>query len=179
MRPCSLESSGVRLVNLGVVGCFACFLSGCGFDLRDSLLIAAESGLRTAVDVFVSDFYTDLPEIFTFPPPGGEPDPNDDDMEPPVDPDGDDEPPPDDDTPPIAGDPAAGESIFMINSCGLCHCEDAVGDCLPGAPALVNASADLLESNLIGDDPHVGGKLPELTAQDLADLAAFLADVAP
>ncbi|NOT02418.1 MAG: hypothetical protein HOP29_17575 [Phycisphaerales bacterium] len=165
----------VRLIDISLVGVFACFLSGCGFDIRDSLFIAAESGLRTAVDVLVSDFYTDLPEYFTFPPPGGEPDPSDDAPDDPPD----DEPPPNDDPPPAAGDPVAGESIFMVNSCGLCHCDDAVGGCLPGAPALVNASTDLIQSNLQGDDPHVGGKLPELTPQDLADLAAFLADPAP
>jgi mono/diheme cytochrome c family protein len=71
------------------------------------------------------------------------------------------------------GDVAAGEAFFAGSGCGACHCADATGGCLPSAPSLIGVGADSLEANLVGDDPHLGGKV-DASVADLADLAAFL-----
>ncbi len=150
------------------------FGSGCGTRINEALLLALESSARTGVDVFLSDLLSDLPNFFTFPPPTGEPgdgDGTDGD-------DGDgDQPPPNGNGGDLVGDPIAGEALYDINGCGLCHCDDASGDCVPGSPGLQGSTLEANREALQGESAHTGGKLPDLTDQDLADLVAFLADV--
>lgn len=73
----------------------------------------------------------------------------------------------------LTGDPAAGEPLFA--SCGGCHCADASGGCLPGAPALVGVSAETLNEHLRGDAAHPAKV--NLTDQELVDLQAYLASL--
>lgn len=72
------------------------------------------------------------------------------------------------------GDPAAGETFFAGAGCGACHCADASGGCALEAPSLINSDVDTLEAYIVGDAAHPGGK-QDASAQDLADLAAYLA----
>ena len=53
---------------------------------------------------------------------------------------------------------------------------DAAGGCALDAPGLQGASADVLDSNLRGDDAHAGGKF-ELSDQDISDLEAYVASL--
>ncbi len=152
---------------------------GCGSGVRDAFLVAVESGARTAADVFLSDLLTDLPDIATLPPPQGES---------PADDSGNTGQPPSDTNPTdtgggnaggdVVGTAVAGETIFTANACVSCHCDDASGGCLAGAPNIQGIDVATVGEKLQGDTPHVGGKFPDLTGQDLADVVAFLADLA-
>jgi mono/diheme cytochrome c family protein len=163
----TILATGVAIVMFGF---------GCGTRINEALLLALESGARTGFDVFLSDLLSDLPNFFTFPPPTGEPGDGDGDSTDGDDGDGD-QPPPDGNGGDLVGDPVAGEALYGINGCGLCHCDDASGECLPGSPGLQGSSLEVNREALQGESSHVGGKFPDLTEQDLADLVAFLADV--
>jgi cytochrome c1 len=166
---------------------------GCGTNFDEALLLAGESGARTFLDILVSDLYSDLPDLFTFPEgPGGDGmeddadapgdgangdsdvDAGDDPSDSGSDDEGDADVPIDGGGGGLAGDSASGESLYMASFCGGCHCVDASGGCLPSAPDLRNASVAMLGEFLQGATPHLGGKSPDLTEQDLADLAAYL-----
>lgn len=147
---------------------------GCGSDLNQALLLAGESGARTALDVLVSDFYSDLPELFSLPPGPGEPAGGEE---------GDSGAEQDDATPTGGGDGADGDAqngaaTYTANGCSGCHCDDASGGCLSGAPSLQGEDFATIQELLQGDTPHMGGKFDELTDQDLADLEAFLTEQA-
>lgn len=145
--------------------------TSCGTGVTDALLLAGESGARTFVDVLVSDLLSDLPNRFTFPtsddaPDGGpEDDPDDGD-------DTDDDPTGGTDG--LVGVVVDGEATFTINGCVACHC--AVGaTCAEGLVNLEGIGTARLEEKLLGEGFHAGGKFPDLTAQDIADLEVFLA----
>ena len=74
----------------------------------------------------------------------------------------------------LVGDAAAGEPLFA--SCGGCHCADASGGCLPGAPSLVGVGSETLDERLRGDVTHPI-KQADLTDQEIADLEAYLASL--
>lgn len=74
------------------------------------------------------------------------------------------------------GDPVAGEALFTALGCTACHCADATGGCLPGAPSLIDAAVDTIEEKLVGEAAHTGGKF-DVDATDLADLEAYLASL--
>ena len=74
----------------------------------------------------------------------------------------------------LTGDPAAGQTLYA--SCAGCHCADAVGGCLPTAPGLIGASAELNDEYLRGDATHP--TKPDLSDQEIVDLAAYLASLA-
>ena len=152
----------------------ALFGLACGTRVNEALLLALESGSRTAVDVFVSDLYSDLPNLFTFPPPSGEPDGGDTDGDDANGGDGGDQQPPDGGGGDLVGDPVAGEALYLSSGCGFCHCDDGSGECLPGSPSLLGSTLEANREAVVGDAPHTGGKDPELTDQDLADIVAFL-----
>jgi len=149
---------------------------GCGSGVRDAFLVAVESGTRTAADVFLSDLLTDLPDLVTLPPLAGEPTTGDsgNSGQPPVD----DNPGGGDFTGGLMGDVAAGETLFGALPCSGCHCADASGGCLAIAPNIQGIDVATIGEKLVGNAPHVGGKFPDLTGQDLADLSAFLDDLA-
>ncbi len=157
---------------LKVTGLFLLFATGCGTDINQALLLAGESGARTFLDVLISDFFSDLPELVSFPPGPGEPNGGDSGDDAGTDA-GDGAP-----TDGAGGDsPAeAGAAIYTANSCFACHCDDASGGCLPSAPDIVGRDSATLQEQLQGETPHTGGKFPDLTDQDIADLEAFLAD---
>lgn len=73
----------------------------------------------------------------------------------------------------IGGDAASGETIFVGNGCGSCHCADASGGCALDAPALHDVDDETLDDILRGDTPHPGGK-HDLTDQDILDLQVYL-----
>jgi len=165
--------------------------TACGSGINDALFYAFQSGSRTLLDVLIADLYSDLPNFFTLPPASGEPGLDGDDgvgEDGGGDDDGGDDGGGDDggggggdddggNDGDLVGDAVTGEALYGTNGCSLCHCADAVGDCLPGSPNLQGSSVATNREFLLGDTPHLGGKSPELTEQDLADLVAFLADV--
>lgn len=72
------------------------------------------------------------------------------------------------------GDAVAGAAIFAANGCNTCHGEDGSGGF---GPSIRSVQAETLAAKL--QDPtvgHTGGLFPDLSAQNLADLAAFLGD---
>ncbi len=74
------------------------------------------------------------------------------------------------------GSVAGGESLFVANNCGGCHCADAGGGCALDAPALAGATVETLADFLTGIEPHAGGQFA-LSDQDFADLQAYLASL--
>jgi len=75
------------------------------------------------------------------------------------------------------GDVAAGEAFYNANTCAICHCADAVGECVPGSPALIGTKAQSLLSKNDGTEAHVGGTVEGITQQDADDMAAWLASL--
>jgi len=156
------------------------FGTACGSGLNDALFFAFQGGSRTFLDVLVADFYSDLPNLFTLPPASGEPDDGEDDGgggdvdEGDGGEDGGDDA---GDGAGLVGDAVTGLALYGTNGCGICHCDDGAGECLPGSPNLQGSTVEENREALLGDSAHVGGKVPDLTEQDLADLVAFLADV--
>ena len=69
------------------------------------------------------------------------------------------------------GDAGLGDALYMSNGCAACHADDGSGDI---GPDIRGESVQSLEDHLIGTEEHLGGKKPDLTDQDLADIAAFL-----
>jgi len=43
-------------------------LAGCGSGIQEAILLAADSGTRTLVDVLLSDLVAGAPNYFSFPP---------------------------------------------------------------------------------------------------------------
>jgi len=76
-----------------------------------------------------------------------------------------------------AGDPAAGQGLFEANGCSTCHCDDASGGCALSAPSIQGVDAALVTDKLTGVLGHTGGTR-ELGEVELADLAAYLVDLA-
>lgn len=169
--------------SLRITGCVSwLFVAGCGTDLGEALLFAGDSAGRTFIDVLISDFYSDAPELVTFP--GRLGDATDDDAAPEetaADMDAEESAPLEEEDIEdivdleLAGDADRGVAVFTANFCTACHCDDASGGCLPTAPDVRGTNVTTLQEKLQGDEPHVGGTFPDLTAQDLADLQAFLA----
>jgi hypothetical protein len=77
----------------------------------------------------------------------------------------------------LTGDPVAGEALFSNSDNGCSGCHEAAGEGALGPfPNLTGVSFDML-NDILRDDSiaHPGGKRPDFTDEDLADLAAFLA----
>jgi len=140
-------------------------LVGCGSGVNEALYQTASAAGRTALDIFLTELANALADTFdqTATPPdddgnGGDADDGDGN--------GGDEDVPFDD---LVGDPVAGEPLYA--SCAACHCADAGGDCLPGAPGVVGASAEALDEFLRGDASHPPS---DLSNQEIVDLEAYL-----
>ncbi len=73
----------------------------------------------------------------------------------------------------LTGDPVAGEAAYAANNCAACHCTGSSGDCTRTGGALVGVDASTLDEFLRGDAAHV--TKPDLTDQEVADIAAYLA----
>lgn len=168
-------------VTAGITLTLGLIVLGCGTRFNEALLLAAESGAYTALDVFFADLQTDLPDQATLPPAAGEPGDETDaggdgggDAGDGGDTDGGDQ---DDGQGGIVlvGDPTAGGAFFVANGCSACHCDDGSGGCLPAAPDLRGTIADVIGRKLQEGTTHMGGAFPDTTDQELADVAAFLA----
>ena len=68
---------------------------------------------------------------------------------------------------------AAGEALCVEHACTSCHVEGA--DDPFAAPSLRGVDADSLLAFMDGTAPHSGGVVDAVTAEDAANLAAFLA----
>lgn len=71
-----------------------------------------------------------------------------------------------------SGDPANGMTLYDTN-CSGCHCADATGNCFPGAPAVIDASFELIDDYVRGDATHPVKR--EWTDQEVLDVEAYLA----
>lgn len=167
---------------LRITGCaWWLLVAGCGTDLGEALLFAGESAGRTFLDVILSDFYSDAPDLVTFP--GGRGDTADDDEAADDTTQGDTtDTEPNDTAPPdggdvvdLIGDADRGATVYAASFCAGCHCDDASGGCLPTAPDIRGDELITLTDVLQGNRSHVGGAFPDLTPQDTADLQTFLA----
>jgi mono/diheme cytochrome c family protein len=67
------------------------------------------------------------------------------------------------------GDPVAGEATYMANGCNACHGDDAAGP-----PSLVGATADTIFDKVSGAESHGGGTFDGITADDAADIVAWV-----
>jgi mono/diheme cytochrome c family protein len=140
---------------LSVVFASLAFLSvGCGSQIGDALLPVAQGTARGAADIALSSFADSLDAALN-PPPEPEPEPA---------------------LP--EGDPVLGQFIFETHNCLYCHCIDARGGCAESAPNIQGASFELVDSQLRGEVTHTGGKFPEFTDFDIADIAAYLDQLA-
>ncbi|MBN1514160.1 MAG: hypothetical protein JXB13_19235 [Phycisphaerae bacterium] len=74
----------------------------------------------------------------------------------------------------LLGDGAAGGSLYhaVTRGCYVCHGDLAEGTAL--APGITTATATEVQGALMSGTRHTGGPQVDLTAQDFADLAAFL-----
>ena len=159
---------------LGTMPLLALLAGGCGTNFDEILYQAFAATGRTALDIFLTDLANDLADRAD----GGDAAPDDTDGDGGTgdggtgdggDSDGGDAA----DGASVGGDAAAGETIYVSNGCGSCHCADAGGGCALDAPALHDADGETLDEFLRGDTPHQGGK-HDLTDQDIHDLQAFL-----
>ena len=72
----------------------------------------------------------------------------------------------------LTGDAANGQTVYNDNGCSACHGADGGSGF---APSIVGATFDELDAVVRDpDSTHTGGTKPDLTDQDLADMAAFL-----
>ncbi len=137
--------------------------SACGTNFEQLLFESGSAIGRTYLDVLLTDFANALAT-------SSDPEPT-----PPDDGDnGDTEPDdPGNDPATLTGDSAVGEMLYGSNGCASCHCPDATGGCALDAPTIVGVPAGDLNIHLRGPAPHPTKF--NLSDQDLADLAAFLA----
>ena len=78
------------------------------------------------------------------------------------------------------GDPTRGEALYTtsvgaVPSCVLCHCADASGGCRTDAPDIQGESFVQLAVVLRDTISVHSGGMRDLSDQDIADLAAYLA----
>lgn len=66
---------------------------------------------------------------------------------------------------------SAGEVFYVDKGCAACHGADATGG---NAPGLIGATSNAILEKLDGTVAHVGGTVDGVTAQDAADLEAWL-----
>lgn len=138
--------------------------AGCGANTNDLLIQYANAAATTALDQWLTGLangFAGTPLVDS----GG------DDQTPVEDDDSDGEPTG------LEGDASKGEALYSSNSCAVCHCANAIGGCALAAPAIIGATVDDIAGVLDPLSPHPSK--PELSEQDQADLAAFLATVTP
>ena len=141
-------------VCVGLVGA-----AGCGTTLDELLFQTLSAAGRTALDQLLTDLANDIAGSGAGQPSGdGGTDPGDGDSG---------------DQPDGSGN---GNAIFIANACGGCHCVDASGGCALDAPAIVGVASATLDGVLRGDSSHP--IRADLTDDELADLAAYLASLA-
>lgn len=179
-RSCWRRIAACRLAPGAVALALLAAVVGCGTNLDDILYQTGSSVGRTSLDLLLTDFANAIADRFDDQ--AADADQDDDDGDD-ADGDGDDGDGDDadggdaddggGDLTDLTGDPVAGEALFA--SCTACHCADAAGGCMPTAPGLIGADADVNDEYLRGDAPHP--TKPDLTDQEIVDLAAFLASL--
>lgn len=147
---------------------------GCGVDVRTLVQQNADALGRTFLDLLLTDLANQLADAQTVEGDQNDGDADDDNNGGTGDgdgADGDNGDQGDGGSDVLVGDPAPGEALYA--SCSACHCADGSGGCLPGAPSIIGASAELLDEFPGGGG---GSHVPfDLTNQDIVDLEAFLA----
>lgn len=164
-------------VAMGLLICVSTTV-GCGTNIEELLFQSVSAGGRTYLDLLLTDFINDALDATQETEDPDEADdetPDENDVDAPDDFADDDDPDlvPDGGGDELVGDASVGETIFVTNGCGSCHCNDASGGCALSAPALLGVAVEVLDDNLLGDDAHPV-KL-DLSDQDLADLQAYFA----
>ncbi len=172
-------------------------LTGCGSGFQEALFLAGESGTRTFIDILLSDLVADLPDYFSFPSGADADDDTDDGTDDDTTGDGDGDGNGADGTDggdgdgggtdggdgdggadtgtggtDLVGDAANGQAVFT-GECAACHCASAAA-CGAGQIDIEGIGFSRLQEKLLGEGFHGGGKFPDFTEQDLADLAVFL-----
>ena len=141
---------------MGLVGA-----AGCGTTLDELLFQTLSAAGRTALDRLLTDLANDVAGSGAGQPSGdGGTDPGAGDG----------------DTGDQPGGAGNGQAIFTANACGGCHCVDASGGCALDAPAIVGVASATLDGALRGDASHP--VRADLTDEELAELAAYLASLA-
>lgn len=158
-RPRERFSPVLLLVVVGLL-----VVSGCGTNFEEALFQAVNATGRTYLDILITDLANTLVDSLD---PGEAPSLEDE-----VD-DGGTPPPVGPPLEELTGDPAAGEGIYVSNSCSACHCAEATGGCALSAPSLVGVTITTVDDRLRGDVDHPGGKF-NLTNQDIVDVQAYL-----
>ena len=74
----------------------------------------------------------------------------------------------------VIGNATSGAEIYrdVVYACFVCHGDTAEGTAL--GPAIVETGTLELQNALAAGSQHTGGSQPDFTAQDYADLTAFL-----
>lgn len=145
-------------------------MSGCGTNFEDILFQSASATGRTFFDLLLTDLANALADNFDR---GDTPGQGDG-----LDGGGDTTPA---DGPPLGdltGSPDSGDGVYASSGCAACHCPEAAGGCALSAPSLVGVGTETLDDRLRGDVAHPGGKF-NLTNQEIVDLQAYLASLAP
>ncbi len=172
-RRCPRNDSSVRTVAhpdarrrgtsrpLAGVAVAAAILCGCGTNWQELVSSAATAASRTFLDSLLTDLANDLLASAESDEPS---DGND----------GDGEGSDGEGGTSLVGDSARGQSLYNAGGCGACHCNDAGGGCAAGALAILDATAETIQTTLrSGNHPLQ----VNLTEQQHADLEAFLASV--
>ncbi len=60
--------------------------------------------------------------------------------------------------------------VFIVNACNACHGDDGAG-----ATNIVGEGYSSIAKHARDGQDHTGGAAPDLTDQEIADIAAFLA----
>ncbi len=169
-------SIGLTIGGLVICSALLPFSFGCGSGVQSAFLLAGESGARTFVDILLSDLLAELPNLYTFPTAGDNTvDADAGDGGAGEDPTAGDDPPVDEDPGSgLTGIAADGETVFAAAGCAVCHCA-SVDACDEGLINLEGLDAARIEEKVFGEGFHGGGKFPDLTEQDLADMEAFFA----
>ncbi len=143
-------------------------VTGCGVDLNQLLIEAANVGATTALDILLTDVVVNAADAV------------EDIEDAPIDSADGDSDTEDDDSAggevsiDIEGDIAAGQDLFTSSGCAACHCADATGGCALSAPSLIDVDVDTLNAKLRVNGPHFGIDTG-LGDQQIADLQAFFA----
>jgi len=147
-------------------------LWGCGSGIQEAALLAGESGARTFLDILVSDLIADAPDYFSFPAGPAANDGTGDGTGNGGTNGGNGGTDGGNGGTDLVGDAANGEAIFT-SVCIACHCASAAS-CGSGQVDLEGVTFSRIQEKLQGSGFHAGGKFPDFTEQDLADLAAYL-----
>lgn len=140
-------------------------VAGCD-SLGDAALQTGEAGVRTLVDILLTEWTNQLADALVDGPDGGSEDVGDSDIDDGDDMGGDDDMMTDDDMM-IDGAVIRGEMLVSDN-CAACHGADGASGF---APDIQGLSQDRISESIAGEAGHV---MVDLSEQEIGELAAFL-----